>query len=124
MSDVQKRRLATASEEALAKRRKLYMAYIVGSSPDRISENIQLMGEAEQRFSQLLATGGLMRGDLVRILADGPLKDVEGRIVEICPDGRIAVQCDGDDCVVESCALAMVAHAPKAKRPRKKEKEE
>jgi hypothetical protein len=93
LTPIQKRRLASASEEALSWRQKLYLAQILDAPKDRLLELDTGMMAAQDRFYRLLNARGLCVGDVVRFVVDGPYKDTEVVVREIEEDGRRLATC-------------------------------
>jgi transcription antitermination factor NusG len=101
LTGLQMRRLASALEEALTKRRALYVAKILDAPLDKTDKLATNMTEADERFHRLLKARGLCVGDTVRIVVDGPYKDVESEIRHLDPDGaRVEVKAPDDTTVV------------------------
>lgn len=123
-NEVQMRRMAGASEEALAHRRRLYMAYVVQSAPEKINKLQQEVDLADQRFELLINTRGLCKSDRVRVTADGELHGSLGEIEEVESGGDLTVRFpDGEVWVMLGVDLELVEHAPQAKRHRASRKE-
>lgn len=94
---LQKKRLASASQEALNKRQTLHLSQISGVGRDRLAALREQVNEAEARFGNLLAARGLCVGDLVRIIIDGPYKGVEAKVEAIENFNRIVLVVDGTE---------------------------
>lgn len=93
LTDLQRRRLASASQEALAWRQRLHMAQITDAPPAKLLKLTEETLDADNRYLRLLRVRGLCVGDPVRIVADGPYRGTETRVVEIEPVGpRIVVR--------------------------------
>lgn len=81
LTDMQKRRLAAAMEEAVSKRRTLYLARITGAPEGKLAVFREEVEETDARFETLLNARGLCLGDLVSI------GGAEAVITAIHPDG-------------------------------------
>jgi hypothetical protein len=119
---MQKRRLASASQEALSKRQKLHMAQIMGARKSVTDDLAIDMMTADSRYASLLAVRGLCVGDVIRIIADGPYCDVHTEITDIEHDFRLAVVVNGTTVVLSASEAELFAAKTSAKVPRRKEK--
>lgn len=95
LTDIQKRRLASASQEALAKRQQWHLAQIMGAPKKREGEMRFDMMVADSQFLSLLKARGLRKGDAVRILTDGLYKNTVAQIRDIEDDFRLELNIDG-----------------------------
>lgn len=124
MSEVQKRRLAGASEEALSVRRRLYMARVVGSSAKKVDDLAVQVRVADQRFEDLLAARGLCKSDRVRVTAEGELNGMSGEIESVDADGVVLLRYpDGESDRLDGADLELIEHATQKARHRVTRKE-
>lgn len=111
LTDTQKRRLLSASTEALSKRQQWHVAQVQGVGRKRLDEMRLDMMVADSRFATLMRARGLCVGDTVRIVVVGPFLDVEVEILEIESDGDRfrAVRPDGGTVVPLPHEVVLVA---------------
>ncbi len=79
MTEVQRSRLRVLSSNAVYLRQALYMAQI-GEETDRLRSIGDACQDAQRRYQRALAMRGLLVGDTVRIVVDGPYKGREAEI--------------------------------------------
>lgn len=91
LTSLQKKRLATASQEAISRRQTWHLARITQAPADKLEEFYEAMVAADRRFDQMMAVQGLCVGDLVRIIADGLYKGAVAKIKEIEVGGRLCL---------------------------------
>lgn len=110
LTNIQKRRMASASGEALNKRQALHVAQIMGVSPAKLTQFALEMVKADNRFDQLVCSRGLIVGDTVRVIVESPYKGVEAPIAGIETTGATLVLelADGDTIVPLATEVELV----------------
>jgi hypothetical protein len=94
MSGVQKKRLSEKSDEVLAALNELHVARIKDDE-GRIYEGHLTFESAVRRMEWALNAGGLLVGDVVCVVADGPYKGKQAKINGIEFGGRLRLLIDG-----------------------------
>lgn len=94
LAAVQKRRMATASQEALSHRQRFHLAQITDAPAHQCVILEAAVLAADVQYAQMLERRGLCVGDTVRIVADGPYKDIVTEVRDIETRGRLQVRID------------------------------
>lgn len=124
LTNLQKRRLASAMNAALAARQTYYVAWITDAPEAKLEEFARILSDADDAFVLLVNARGFCRGDLVYVTGN-PAGAVQMQIEDIDWNGATVKLSapDGAELVAQPAELTVAEIRSDRERKRKRERE-